>query len=360
MTATEEKARQDVTVFESGNQTYTLRDVIDGALFRGELGPIWADFLRGVEAEKKAHQDDLEIEGDALDEAADAFRYQHDLITAEETEKWLSARGLDMNDFGDFFSRRYWARTVRIDLPDQAYPGAGKELKELFAAHLLFSDELERIATQLGWRVAVRRAEEEVDPAAVARAREEFLERHGLREEEVEAWLGQIDREKAWLDHALEAEAAYRARSGSLVNPQARAEELSSLRLPLTRFELEVIQFDSLDAANEALLCVREDGMTMKEVADEGGYPYRQSQVVLENVNEDWQQKYLSVSPGAVLGPIEQGDVFEIGRVTSKIEPSLEDEMVSGRVQQAILQRHFDELCGVHIQWRLFYQMIEE
>ena len=49
--------------------------------------------------------------------------------------------------------------------------------------------------------------------------------------------------------------------------PQARQRELGALRLPLTRFETEVIELESRDAAQEALFCVREDGMSMEEVA---------------------------------------------------------------------------------------------
>jgi hypothetical protein len=42
-----------------------------------------------------------------------------------------------------------------------------------------------------------------------------------------------------------------------------RAREKSPASASLTRFEMETIELDSLDAAREALLCVREDGMSM-------------------------------------------------------------------------------------------------
>ena len=67
---------------------------------------------------------------------------------------------------------------------------------------------------------------------------------------------------------------------------QAREREIAALRLPLTRFEVETIELDSLDAAREALLCVREDGMSMEEVATEGRYPYRHPEVLLEEIPE--------------------------------------------------------------------------
>ncbi len=73
-----------------------------------------------------------------------------------------------------------------------------------------------------------------------------------------------------------------------------------ALRLPLTRFETEMIELESRDAAREALFCVREDGMSMEEVATEGGYPYRHADFILEDLPVDAQQRFLSVSAGDV------------------------------------------------------------
>ena len=71
---------------------------------------------------------------------------------------------------------------------------------------------------------------------------------------------------------------------------RARLRELVALRLPLTRFETEVIELESRDAAQEALFCVREDGMSMEEVAVEGHYPYRRVDFLLEDIPIDVQQ----------------------------------------------------------------------
>ena len=57
------------------------------------------------------------------------------------------------------------------------------------------------------------------------------------------------------------------------------------MRLRLTRFEVERIELESHDAAKEALFCVREDGMSMEEVATEGRYPYRRAEFLLEDAS---------------------------------------------------------------------------
>jgi hypothetical protein len=128
---------------------------------------------------------------------------------------------------------------------------------------------------------------------------------------------------------------------------------LLALRLPLTRFETEVIELESLDAAREALFCVREDGMSMEEVATEGRYPYRRADFLLEDLPVDAQQRFVSVSAGDILGPLARRNGFELCRVINKIEPQADDPNVQSRIDQRLLERHFSELARRHVQRRL-------
>jgi hypothetical protein len=132
-----------------------------------------------------------------------------------------------------------------------------------------------------------------------------------------------------------------------------RKREIATLRLQLTRFETEVIELESRDAAQEALFCVREDGMSMEEVATEGRYPFRCVSFLQEDIPDDLQQKFLSVTPGEVLEPIPRGESFELHRIVKKIEPQADDAAVLERVENKILERHFSELVGRYVEPRL-------
>ena len=151
----------------------------------------------------------------------------------------------------------------------------------------------------------------------------------------------------------LAIEAAYGTHCERLLVPEARQHELMALRLPLTRFEIEVIELESQDAAREALFCVQQDGMSMEEVATEGRYPYRRSHFLLEDLPVDAQQKFLSISAGNVLEPTAHGDGFELCRVVNKIEPQADDPTVKSRIDQRLLDRHFSELMSKYTQGRL-------
>jgi hypothetical protein len=91
----------------------------------------------------------------------------------------------------------------------------------------------------------------------------------------------------------------------------------------------------------------------MEEVATEGGYPYRRSEFLLEDLPMDAQQRFLSVSAGNVLEPIARGDGFELCRVVKKIEPHVDDPTVKSRIDQRLLNRHFSELMSKYAQRRL-------
>ncbi|CAN5450110.1 hypothetical protein BH20VER3_BH20VER3_18640 [soil metagenome] len=355
MGETSTESIQDKLVFICHEVPFTVRDVIDAAHFRAELEPIWSNLLRFVAAEARADAQELEFDDDAIDTAVEQFRYEHDLITAEETEKWLADRGMSLADFSEYFVRRYWGDKFE-DVEPEALDllSASSEMRALLAAELLFSGELDRMANRLGRRVAAwqEAAKAGVDPELVAEQRAQFMARSGIEEAGLHAWLEQLGRDEEWLRAALTMEAIYHRDRAALLSREARAHEIAALRLPLTRFEVETIELDSLDAAREALLCARDDGMTMEEVAAQGRYPYRHPEVLLEEIPEELQQKFLSVHPGDILEPIARGDGFHLCRIVGKQEPDVEDPIVQDRADQRIIERHFSDLTTRHIQWR--------
>lgn len=355
MPSTESVSRGDLVICACEGQEYTARDAIDAAIFRGELEPKWKQFLHKVAAEDRADELDLDLDESAVSAAAEAFRYKHDLITAEETETWLTNRGLTFDDFTDYFTRQYYADTLHENVvPDEVeYNSASSDLREMFLTELILSGELDQMTNALMCRLAARCAEKELPPDVIATEERLFFDRNRLNRKQLANWLEKLGRNSEWFSEMLAIEATYRRRCDTLLVPQARQRELVTLRLPLTRFETEVIELESRDAAKEALFCVREDGMSMEEVALEGRYPYRRVDFLLGDVPADVQQGFLSVSAGDVLEPIAHGDGFQLCRVVKKIEPQPDDPNVKSRIDQRLLDRHFSELISKYVDRRL-------
>lgn len=353
------EARESRVIFSRGERNFNAREVVDAALVRGEIAPLWSDFVRVLECDRLAAEEDLELDDDAIDSASISFRYQHDLITAEETERWLEDRGLSLAEFSDYFARHHWGRTYsgKVNPPASRYETAGADEKDLFLIDLILSDRLDRLADRLGFRIAALAAEnDKVDPIELADARGRFMTKAKLDRVGLEQWLAHLGRDMAWLDEMLSAEVAYATATSALINDQALARELNSMRLNLTRFELETVEVDSRDAAAEVVACVRNDGMEMSEVAQESRYPFHQSEVLLEDIPADQQQRFFSVKAGTLFEPIPREDAFEVWRVKARVEPSLQDEAIRERLERLIIDRHFSDLISRHIDWRYLSQ----
>ena len=355
MSSTKSVSPHDVIVCACGSQEYTARDAIVAAIFRGELNEKWQTFLRHIAAEERADELELELDESAISAAADEFRYRHDLITAEETEIWLANRGLTFDNFSDYFARQYCAGAVEegLSLEQIEYSSADPELREMFLAELIFSGALDDMTVKLMRRLAARCAGKEAAPEAIDAEKRKLLLRVGIEPKQLADWLEDLDRDSQWLNEMLAIEAAYATHCDTLLVPEARRRELMALRLHLTRFEIERIELESRDAAKEALFCVREDGMSMEEVATEEGYPYRCAEFLLEDVPADAQQKYLSVSEGDLLDPIPHGDGYELCRIVKKVEPRLEDPIVKSRVDRRLLDQYFSSLTSKYTRLRL-------
>src|SRR5438067_3823443 len=164
--------RENRVIFSSGERGFTAKEVVDCAVVRGEIDPLWKVFLRLAECDRLANERELEVDDTALDSAAIAFRYKHDLITAEETERWLEDRGVSLAEFSEYFARQYWGRSYSgtVDPPTSSYQTASAEEKDLFLVDLILSGSLNRMAERLSYRVAAQ-----ADEASVAEECARFL-----------------------------------------------------------------------------------------------------------------------------------------------------------------------------------------
>lgn len=345
---------RNLTAFAYRNVPVSFGEVTRAAHFRGELRP-YADRLAWelaceVEAERLA----LERDDEAIESLLNGFRYGLDLISAEETESWLESRGLDGDDLEAYIDRCYWWGTLKDRVaPGQGgdFPGVPEQLGTL-ESELFLSGGFTPLAIGLSRRLVARQ-----DPASrpgserVAEERRRFLARTGLEPEGIAGWLGSLDRGLPWFGEMLELEAAYSLSCELILTPERFSGELARARLSLTRLELERVEFDSIDAAREAHLCVRHDGMSLEDVARETRYPFRRLELLAEDLPETQRQKLLCAGIGEVQAPEDAGGVFQLVRVLSKAEPNLSEATVRQRIEQRILDGHFLEAGSEDVSW---------
>src|SRR5690242_15607207 len=81
-----------------GSCAFTLQDILVHGWFLGELRAPWNELVNGIACEQSANALDLEADDEVLNSMSEEFRYAKDLLTIEETERWLLARDLTEDD----------------------------------------------------------------------------------------------------------------------------------------------------------------------------------------------------------------------------------------------------------------------
>jgi hypothetical protein len=315
-----------------------------------------SELSRKIECVERAESQDLEADEGAIDAMVEQFRVENDLISAEETEAWLDKRGITADELQDHFTRGYWREALDgKDVEGGADdPGLSPDLFGKLEVELFISGAFTPLSVGLSRRLVARAsAQSRADSGQRSTELGRFLDRTGLVAGDVPEWLRSLDRSQDWLDGMLEMEASYRAMCDAVLTPERLSRALASLRLPLTRLELETVEFDSIDAAREGRLCVRDDELSLEQVARESRFPFKRLEVWADELPEEQRQKLLCAGIGDVQDPAFYDGVFHLSRLTGKTEPTLENSTVRNRVEQKILDSYFSDAGAAEISWFL-------
>jgi hypothetical protein len=354
MMTARDRAAWNRPVFVADGRTIAVGDIVLAAHCRGELQPAWARLLTLLQCDERAaalaEQDEGAPDEERLQSMSEEFRYEKELITAEETERWLEDRGLTLEDFNAHFLRHYWADTLDEAAEPEPldYRSAPDALWDLLIAELLLSGELDRMAQRLSWRFAAAHGQlTQPAPCVDLRHPPDATPDDPAGED----WSARLGCDRRWIEDLQRLESAYRLECERLMTPDRVERSLTSMRLALTRLDLETVDVDSLDAVREVVMCVRDDGISLSDVASDGGYSYERTEVMLEDLPPDVQQKVLCAIPGEMLEPLPHDGGFHMYRLLGRADPDLADDEVRERVERRMLERHFAELTAASVRW---------
>jgi hypothetical protein len=342
-------------VFLCKGVEYGLREVVDCAWLRGDLEVPWSRFLDSLSCERHAEELNLEPEEEALQLLSDEYRYEADLVSAEETERWLERRGINEEEFGAYFARLYWRDHVeplppgKFSRPD--FPRVTEDIRGQFLGDLLISGDFDRLALTTSWRVAALATSSDSGGLPDTTALDAFLSERGLKESDFLEQLAKLGRDRHWLEICAFMEAAFNDERQQPLNTPSRARALAGRRLALTRVELETTYAPTSDAAREFVLCLRECQGPASELAAECGFEFEKMSVFLEDCPPDLQPALLSAAPGEALPPREAGDRYAVCRLAGKTDPALTDPAVLERIDRRLIEIHFNELSAGRVRW---------
>ncbi|MEX2194021.1 MAG: hypothetical protein WD844_01930 [Thermoleophilaceae bacterium] len=321
-------ARPALTV---DGRDYAVADVAAAALYLSE----WS----GVERRACAGTASLD-RGDApqpteedVSAAAAAFRRARRLLSAEEMEEWLARRGLTAGA---------WMRWVRADLgrrraeeaggPQQ--PESGPVTASALWAEALCSGALARSAQRLAELLVAPELTDEAVGREQGKASPDPapLSALGVDPERARAMLDVLPARRVALDRLAER----------VATPQAVDERLRARQTDWLAVDFRVLALTEETAAREALLCVRDDGLALEEVAQLARAELTRERTVLADAPPALQAHLLSAGPGELVGPLERDGHLAVLIVDAKLSPSPGDPEVSRRARTELLDRALD------------------
>jgi len=346
------------SVFEVRGRTCTLGHVFSAAAFGGWAGDFWKELERGLAYAAYAEDEGFEIDTAELQESADRFRYLRSLVTAEETERWLSDHDVDEDDLVGWLERRYWLeRFTREERRiGDSYTPAPSVITDVLWPEVVFSGCLGPLAVPLARRFAADAAAHDngqtvpvADPSAAAA--EAFFERAGCGPEGLAAWLAGNRCDDAWFRELLGLESRYLHACTDALSPERCSAALESRRLDLMRVGFRAASFPTERQAREALLCITDDGESFTDTVHRAGVPAEEQSLLLEDAPETLRAHLLSTARGEVI--LAQGPEYEslIVQVIDKTPPSTTDPRVRERLEPVLVSQYFDPLVESYVRW---------
>jgi hypothetical protein len=302
----------DTPVFSAGGHCFTWVEVIEAAQARGD----WAALRRHVAA-LLAHEGELLAAGAlpsvaATRAAANEFRYQHNLLSADELQEWLGGRDISVEE---------WMAEMRRSLlqpVEEAAASPPEEIERASWVHAVCSGKLAAYALTLAEEVAVQLSEQPLnlapdELAALPQKREQFC-------------------------------------AAQLREP-ALAAEISNNTIGWTRLDVRCVIHPEEMVVREAALCVRMDGRELAEVASAAGAQLLEISVLLDDAEPMLRTRLLAANPGDLLGPLATATDHRLVLVLQRVPPSLNDPAVRHRAEQTLIDRALRAEVNRHVNW---------
>lgn len=293
-------SRESLPVFVAAERAWTIGEVLASA-------PHWEPGAGMALRQSRA----LPLQAakpSEVDAAVQAFRYRHQLVSGDECARWLAARGLSYADL-----RATLARQLSGAPPPDA---------DAAQIEAILSDGFSKLARELAARVAVALHAGALRSGAVA-----------------DLWPTLV--------------AHHRAFAAGAADPQARQRLLHSTRLEWVQIAFEQVEFDHLDAAREARLCVLEDGQSLRQLATVGRFAHATRCERVATLPPAWTHALMRTRPGDITPVIRDGERLLLLGVIRLIEPTLNDPMVLAGIDAQLLDQHLEPLLARHVRWQL-------
>ena len=343
----------DRVAFSVGGDGYHWRDVVASAVARGRWDAVVRQaheaeaLVRAARAARAAGTLPTRAQVDA---EATEFRYARDLVTADAARRWLDQRSLTVERWTAALRRSLVRRLHGTSAPppaDGAEPDAHAALDDAICSGMLDAE-----------------ARELASRAAAARAGTADAERHGAERDVRELFpllptaagrLTGTGLDEASFASALErlalVECAWLQVRARTLTPERIRAQVGVHQLDWVRLDCDSLAFPDEQAAREAALSVREDGLSLAEVAEFAHATLVERDFFLEDVAPVLRDRLLGAREGEVVGPLGTNGTTTLYVVRRKTLPSPDDPAVRARVESLVMRSLLGGELAAHVEW---------
>ncbi len=309
-------------LFSVEGVAYSWADVLAAASARGSLDQLQSRSRQGVALVRRSEALGDHLDADTVRTAAQDFRYERGLLSAEELEAWLSKWSLTVEEWTSFLKRSLLLDQRAEETPA---PETGLTLED---EALEVGEYVDAVCSGFLEREALRLA----DDAALASLESVDLAEDGS------ARVGRI------------VAAAAAARAGAASAPDLDR-EIAKQGLDWTRLEMDVLELPLLDAAREAAMCVLDDGRDIADVALDAGAPLRHTSVYVADLEPELSPSLIAAQPGELVGPVERDGAFVLVSIDERTPPATDDPELRRRARAALVDRAIKRATAGRVEW---------
>lgn len=338
----------DRAAFSAGADRYHWRDVVAAAVAWGRWDALVRE-TREAEALVRAGRAAGTLPPrETLDAEAAEFRYARELTSADATRRWLARHDLTVERWTAALRRLFVLRDATSHATSSAPAADVVEPDPVaYLDDAICSGMLDAVARELALRVATAAGDIDGEEAS---ADDLFpdLPRHADR------LIGTGLAESTFtqsLDRLARLERAYQRTRARALTPERLRAQVGIHQLEWVRLDCESLAFGDEHAAREAALSVREDGLSLAEVAEYAHATLVEHDFFLEDVPPPLRDRLLAAREGDVVGPLGTNGTTTLYVVRRKTLPSPDDPAVRARAESLVMQSLLGGDLAGRVEW---------
>lgn len=320
--------KKESTIFTVEDIEFGWEEIVIAADVWGEWQPFFEQTRQSLACTRLATKNNNLPSATEVREAANAFRYAHNLISAEDANIWLARWQMTIEDWMNYLRCQLLMerRVGRLNEIIASNPIGDQEVTAVIRNHAVCADKLRDWAIRLAGRAAIAASSGCFD-------------------------MGESDTTASAHKLIARIETEFEQRLQQTITPKLIETKIADHHLDWIRFDCYYVWFPEKQTAREAAWCVSEDGLSLDEVAYNARGIVQQWNFYLDEIEETVRPHFLAARAGDWLGPIRMLEGFPLFSIIAKTMPVVADPQIRGRAEQRIVASFIEQAINERVKW---------